>query len=344
MKKINYKKAILFSFLAGLFSLSSLNAQKIDKDKVYSYKIHENDPENSKNLVLNLDPFLGDIYTPNLNFGYGAGASFRFRNLVELSAYGYKSYLDRLELLDNYYGYNTGGVPAGGDKAAAFTHFGATVFFAKKIQEKNDKYLITQKGNTDYYIKIPAKMLTLYGARVGLQSFSTFIQNTNGNIKFEARHIEGYGAPEMTFYGDEYGTMMNSKVLNFGLSRKRIEDLEYQVESFSKKRYMGSTELFADVLLATSVDFENMKVYQQDTSQRSYTGAPAIASGIYSVNENTLKNKLGARIGANYTQHLGLIGIRMGAEFGLRPGPGTMTDGLYLVLKAGITLGLKIDL
>lgn len=344
MKKINYLKISLLSILYGIIFLTNANAQKIDNEKVYKYKIHENDPENSRNLVLNLDPFLGDIYFPNLNFGYGAGASFRLRNLVELSAYGYRSYLDRLEVLDNYYGYKTGGVPAGGDKPAAFSHFGATVFFAKNLQEKNDNYLATQRGNTEYYIKIPAKVLTLYGARVGLQSHSTFIQNTNGNIKFEARHVEGYGAPERTFYGDEYGTMMNSKVLNFGLSRKRIEDLEYQVETFSKKRFIGSTELFADVLLATSMDFENMKVYQQDTANRSYTGAPAIASGIYSVNENTLKNKLGARIGANYTQHLGLIGISMGAEAGFRPGPGAMTDGFYLVLKAGITLGIKVDL
>lgn len=110
-----------------------------------------------------------------------------------------------------------------------------------------------------------------------------------------------------------------------------------------KRDYRFKKQLYFDVLLAVKQEFENMYVGttleldQNDVPIGINPNSTLANPREYEVNENTVRNPFGIRLGYKATSYR-IMGTGFGAEIGFRPGPGSLVKNVYLNLGFNINI------
>lgn len=309
------------------------------KPGTVNYTVESNDPSNAPNLSFSLNPFIADIYTLNINLGYSAELNYRLNNRWEFGGFYRGSYLDRFK--------TTTGNPSVAhgfsddeEKGVQSFGFNAMFYFKDDLRVINEDIEVKQHsdGSTrvHYVIQVPARRLTLYGFRLGYESFNSSVYSENSNIKFTGAPVN----PQIGIYyptdlDGRYSAYLNSGYMSIGFCRTRITDIHVDTDKYGKKRTAAVTQLYADLLYSTSASYSGMNVAMRDSASQQYNSyAPYTVTSPFS--------KIGMRVGftqhANYRfQPLGVFGV----ELGLRPGPKAGMDNLYLMIKFGLNLSMK---
>jgi hypothetical protein len=311
------KRITLLAFVM-MFGLL-INAQS--SEDTIRYSILSNNPHNMRDLSLGLVPIQVDFYSPNFSFGYMIEADYHYDNLLIFGAKYRGAYTDRWDLADDNIDFGRAKSGSGpGTSSEIYGQFN----FLSRIDE--DIYDVTLKatGRTEYFMEVPGKKMIQYGARVGyvhtnLYVFST--TNVGGNMfYFVGDDLQSSSSTENI----DGGTTMKSSNIFIGLNKIKKRDIVVNAShGYGKKTECSIIQLFADLMLSTNLTLEDM-LYQNKE---------------YNVDNDTPKSPVGFRVG--YTERsMANIGAYWSAELGARPGPGLLSNNLYIMVSAGVNLGL----
>ncbi len=341
--------ACLIFLLNAVFS-SNLMAQfsgKKDKDKekdnTLKYQMLSNEPDKAANLLLELTPFYFDLWDLNMNMGWGGMAQYNFKNRFSLLVDFRKTYLDRFTTTD---GNPSVAHALSDDEQLGYLNYSiiGTYFLKTNLKTVNENVHLKSSSNgnttTHYYLRIPdCKRLYLYGIRGGFTVLNSTIFSENGDIEYTAHYLPTDTViPDMTL-NQWTSTYMRSSSLVLGFSRQVITDVVINVDGYGKRQCTAITELYADLLFATSIHYSDILVsYRGYGSQQEDQYAP------FSVDEKTAKSPFGLRVGwkSSTNDKFSWLGM-YGAELGVRPGaPAGMMGNAYLILKFGLNFATRL--
>jgi hypothetical protein len=337
--------ALLLTFLVanpfGSYAQKKRSRNSKDKDKEEKlYDMVSNDPEAARNLHVTISPFFFDLSVFNGAVGADLGAYYNFMNKFAVhGTYQYGLYYDNgLQNGISDYSGNTG---VSASKSTPFRNLqiGGTYFFKTDLIDYTEDIVVKSesKGNvtTNYYIPVPAKYLTLYGARIGFQSLKSNISTgSSSSIEFVAIPKDG-SATRRFSYGD-YTTMMGMNVINLGVSRTKITDVVIDVAGgLGERSVRDKREIYLDVLYAPAIVYSDMIIQDQNLN-----GDDHIFTA--NVNDSTARSRFGIRAGYNVYSP-SIVGLSYGFEGGLRPGPGNQPLNLiYMNVRIALSLSAKI--
>jgi hypothetical protein len=307
-----------------------LFAQGERKDKTaVTYEELYDEPSSVNKLFVGIQPLYGELFTTNVNAGFGAEVMYFHKDKADFRAHFRKTYSQQffdlardLAVKKNYVD----------NHAEVFNYFefGGTYHvrdFEESSKTKMFLYKNSYKGNkwaarVPLSADVPCKVRKIYGARLGaiIWDSSTDIGRalekqglTNGDLKNE----EGVGLPETISVGgqdESFDVFSNiaSKGLYVGGSMSWIKNVAVNFDKFEE----GIDDLiftaYADIIVSPLIDVDDVVYTNRDASSPDFGRTQT-----YSV--SPLKTKmLGFRVGMDGRFNR-MFSWAYGAEIGYRP-------------------------
>lgn len=303
------------------------------------YELIRNDAKNGlyNNASIGTDLLWLDV-GESVKMGGSLYARYVWQNKVRINMGYDAAYLDGIDgpscnVADDCLGFQ--GLSLEETKNHRAFRFGVNYFFSQNIEETEEKIFIKQKGNTIYSGKVPADMSTVYGVRFEYMSSYSYVFSGNGNLDFNMYAVND-PTDVITRRGHQYSTMMTKTVLCFGANRIQQHDLLIALKGLGERGAQYSSEIYADIMLATGMKYSNMIISDSISSSNR-----VVSWKEYNVDDNTETANLGFRIGymlypaSTFSAHYGV-------ELGVAPGPDTgMLNRIYLGMKLGLYLSFK---
>lgn len=338
-------KVTTFLFAACLILASSASyAQDDRKDKTaVTYEELYDEPYSVNKLFIGFQPFYGELFATNVNAGFGAEASYYYKEKLDFKAHFRKTYSS------SFYDFNRDLAKRNSNvdnKPETFDYYelGATYHikdFDVSSKTKMVLYKSSYKGNkwasrVPLHAEVPCKVRKIYGARLGgiVWNSTTDLSSAlaaQGLSNADLTTSEGVGLP-VTYTDPNTGLDRNFNVFSniystavyAGGSITWIRNVAVSFDKYEEGVDDGILTLFLDILYAPSLRIEDVK-YQGE---------------IYSV--SPLKTKpLGFRAGIDgkFNRQLSW---GYGGEIGYRPSVGSRC--FYAMFKMTFPLyGTNLD-
>jgi hypothetical protein len=320
-----------FFYILGLLTVCGFGAFSQTKDegagKAVTFKTIFDDPSDLYKLWIGFQPLYADLFTTNLNAGFGGQAIYYHGTLFDCKFQARKTYGQFSDLSRNMANKsdkkNVGGAGTTINyEPSSFNYFelGGTYHIVDKIAQGKAKIILYSKRYKDWgssvpqYIWVPAQVRTIYGARVGGLVFntSTDLQRAmqNQEVSLKSTSSENVITPtDGTIFGN-----VHTRALYLGASASRIKNIAVKPDK-------GYGVLLNDIILTAYVDLiiaPSVKVDDIKLDGQTYSTDP-------------IKTKmLGGRIGFD-----GMFNRELswsyGAEVGFRPS--VATGGFYTMVK-----------
>lgn len=315
----------LFLIAAFLTAFVNLFAQGERKDKTaVTYEELYDEPSSVNKLFVGIQPLYGELFTSNVNAGFGAEVIYYHKDKMDFRAHFRKTYSQQFFDFSRDLAIKKSDVD---NRAEVFNYFefGGTYHirdFEESSKTKMFLYKNSYKGNkwaarVPLSADVPCKVRKIYGARLGaiIWDSSTDIGRAlkkqglkNGDLKNE----EGVGLPETISVAgrtESFDVFSNidSKGLYLGGSMTWIKNVAVNFDKFEE----GIDDLiftaYVDLLVSPMLEVDDIV----------YVNADPSISSIYSV--SPLKTKmLGFRVGMDGRFNR-MFSWAYGAEVGYRP-------------------------
>lgn len=326
------KKSLIFCLLF-LSAAVLVQAQKRSDQQPVTYEELYDEPYAINALFVQFQPIYGELWTANINAGFGLEATYFMKDKMSFRAHARKTYTKKFDLTRDIADKNIEKNVDVDNEPAIFNYFelGAT-YHIKDFEEssKTKMYLYKKSYKGDkwaarvpIHAEIPCKVRKIYGARLGGMFFDTAI-DVERVLKAQDQTMEIYtdqGLPAMVTdpdTGDERRinvfTSMNVKGLYVGGSMTWIRNVAVD---FDNKYQEGVDDLiftvFLDALIAPAVAVDDVR-YQGDdySSEELKTSIIGFRAG--------LDGKFNRTLSWGY-----------GGEVGIRPG--LKGQGFYALVK-----------
>ena len=313
-----YMKKILLSAIS-IFTLSlAVESQTV------SYKILDNEVNDIKKVNLQINPVCIDV-NPGVNFAtFGAGIAADVSILKRLVVNGgfRMAYLDANSGLTGTSKVTGLAHPVckGGTNRSTYFESGIAFYLFDRTKTKNLQVVLHSSSSGRYTyktsIRVPGNRRRMFGVRGGF-----FIYNLGTQIGEEDSHQIAYritsGSDTMKF-GDPtilnldgsnptyVYTMVNSTVVNVGLSLKSITNLIVTADGYGRKGHTGVYDVYIDLLASPYVSIKDVytaggKKWDIKTKDGGFKA-------------------LGWRFGLSYKGSIKRVGFYYKLEMGERPG------------------------
>lgn len=324
--------------LISVFWSSLSKAQKKNKtEKVYTYQMLKNDPEDVKNLWIGLTPIQLNVNDDNFNAGVGADIGYLIKNRLRIDMQVYQSYFDngmQAEIDDE----PMSPFSKHEQLKSYSNEVGLTYYFKKKLKDVNEVIHLKNEGNVSYVTKIPSKDQRLIGLRLGYGGAGTIVPE--GVISYSGFQVDDPTVKKEI--GDEFGNTLTYSMVPVGVSYTKITDVSVFIEQLKNKSDDGErhvkwvTEWYGDVLYATNITLDNvMFPLNYDSNEQYFYNFKE-----FNVNDDVEKSKMGFRVGYRTKGIKGFNG-NYGFEAGMRPGVGDGSHRTYLLIKFGANISFK---
>jgi hypothetical protein len=327
--------AVVLLMPAAVHSQSKKKTKSKKKEDEYAYKVLSNDPQHARNLSIYVTPVYVDLFSPNINFGYGVGLDYNFQNLVHVYGSYRASYLETTEptsILDGAMGEAANGY-------TKFTNpeFGAEIYISGQESEVQEDISIKteqdeQYHKTVYYVKQKANKYKMVGIRVGYQTINTIVNA--GQVDFKGYDKNNPGAGTVDIGTGNYSTMMNEGIISIGASITNIHELTLDFKNYGEKSESSSDAIYADIMFAPSITYGDVNIV---SGVGSSTGTVVTT---YVLDAKATRQSLGFRLGVK-EMDLKTFGGGIRAEIGLRPGT-DFNNGWYIMGTLDLGLNLKV--
>ena len=317
---------LLAAFMAPCVSLFAQGDRK-DKTAVTYEELYD-EPSSVNKLFVGIQPLYGELFSSNVNAGFGAEAIYYHKDKMNFRAHFRKTYSqeffdfardlavkksdveNRTEVF-NYF--EVGGTYHVRD----FEESSKTKMFLYKKSYKGNKWAARVPLNAD----VPCKVRKIYGARLGaiIWDSSTDIGRAlekQGLTNNDLKTAEGVSLPNTIFVGGREESLdvfsnIASKGLYVGGSMTWIKNVAVNFDKFEE----GIDDLiftaYADILVSPSLEVDDIVYTSTDSS------SPNFGTQTYSV--SPLKTKLlGFRVGMDGRFNR-MFSWAYGAEIGYRP-------------------------
>jgi len=355
MRKFLTSVAIILT----VFQAFGQNDRK-DKTAVTFEELYD-EPYSVNKLFIGLQPFYGELFSTNVNAGFGAEASYYYKEKMDFKAHFRKAYSSKfydlvrdLAIKDSPKYFNSTGEIANLvlTKPVGFTYFemGATYHvkdFDISSKTKMVLYKNSYKGDkwaarVPLRAEVPCKVRKIYGARLGgiyWQSAADISRALKDQKKTNAEltNSEGEALPDtyvdpVSGQTSDFNVYSNIKSANvyFGGSFTWIRNVAVNFDKYEEGLDDGMLTVFFDVMYAPSLKLDAI----------SYLNPTTQVVSDYSLDAVKIK-KIGFRLGLdgkfNRTLSWGY-----GGELGYRPSIGGR--GFFAMFKISLPLyGTNLD-
>jgi hypothetical protein len=308
--------SLFFLFFAGVYIASGQTSSGGDNE---GYTVVRNDPENNPKFSIIAYPFLGQTR------GYGSAAAcygidLEYNIIPNFSitgsffrSYGKGTLADTKDAIDL--------------KPYQDINAGAIIYLTnKKINSLHHVSAWYKKGFRikPYYVKnVPLENVVKFGFEGGWNSSNSIITGKLGNLK----GYEVSDPAKMPYNLNAAGNVSNLSTTSFfvGINSTTLTDylVKFDNIEMEDEDLSGEYQFYMDLLFPLSASFSNVKV----------TDAHEAPVGIYDLNSNTPKNRVGFRTGLKLTVAKN-PGITWGIELGSQPC--VPKNAFYMMFKIGL--------
>lgn len=312
---------VVLIFLAGFADEAHAQLRRSDQSAV-TYEELFDDPYDINALFVHFQPLYMELFTTNVNAGFGLKVDYNFKNKMEFSAQARKAYAKETDLAR----LNASKTSDMDNKPAVYNYYelGATYHIKDWEEDSQSKVILYSKrykgakwaANVPEHIIIPTKVRKIYGARLGglIYDSSTDLSRI---IEKQQVVLPEVGDGGSAIPGDNdidiYGNV-NVMGIYLGGSMRWIKN--FAIKPDRSYGTLGNDLIFTtylDFIFAPAVEVQNV-----------------FMDGIEYSSENIKTSKIGFRAGmeGKFNRELGWA---YGAELGVRPG--IKTRGFYALLK-----------
>ncbi len=266
-------KAFFTGFL-GVMVTGIVFAQGERKDKTaVTYEELYDEPYSINKLFIGLQPFYGDVFSTNVNAGFGAEASYYYKDKMDFKAHFRKTYTSSFFDFSRDLALRNSG-PGMKVKPQIYNYYelGATYHF-KDVEEDGKTtmvlYKASYKGNrwasrVPLHAEVPCKVRKIYGARLGaiLWNSTTDLNRAlrkQGHTNAELINSEGVGLPvtytdasgqtqDFNVFGNIYSTSIYA-----GASISWFRNVAVSFDKYDEGVDDGMLTLFFDIQYAPSL-------------------------------------------------------------------------------------------
>jgi len=324
------KKHFLISIAAFLATFASLFAQeRKDKTPVTFEELYD-EPYSVNKLFVGFQPLYGELFTANINAGFGAEVSYYHMDKLDFKAQFRKTYSRRFFDFSRDLALSNSNVD---NDVQVYNYFelGGTYHvkdFEQASKTKMVLYKNSYKGNkwasrVPLYADVPCKVRKIYGVRLGgiLWNSSTDVNRalkeqglTNGQLKSDTD--EGLPLQEYNKAGElenvDLFTNLSSKGVYVGGSLAWIKNVAVNFDKFEEGIDDLMFTVFADIMFAPSITLDDI-VYTKKDIQGNRT-----TTSTYSVSP-IKTSPIGFRLGIDGRFNR-TLSWAYGGEVGYRPG------------------------
>jgi hypothetical protein len=324
------KKHFLISIAAFLATFASLFAQdRKDKTPVTFEELYD-EPYSVNKLFVGFQPLYGELFTANINAGFGAEVSYYHMDKLDFKAQFRKTYSRRFFDFSRDLALSNSNVD---NAAQVYNYFelGGTYHvkdFEQASKTKMVLYKNSYKGNkwasrVPLYADVPCKVRKIYGVRLGgiLWNSSTDVNRalkeqglTNDQLKSDTD--EGLPLQEYNKAGElenvDLFTNLSSKSVYVGGSMAWIKNVAVNFDKFEEGIDDLMFTVFADIMFAPSITLDDIVYTKKDIQGNRTTTATYSVSPIKT-------SPIGFRLGIDGRFNR-TLSWAYGGEIGYRPG------------------------
>jgi hypothetical protein len=360
MKEVRMKNILLLGVLTLMFQHSVAQNDRKDKTAVTFEELYD-EPYTIKKLFIGFQPFYGELFSTNVNAGFGIEASYYHKEKLDIKAHfrkpygkGFYDFSNDLATKDSPKYMNSAGdiVNMVTSKPIGFAYFeaGATYHIKDFDQPSKTKMVLyknSYKGDkwaarVPLTAEIPCKLRKIYGARLGgiYWQSSTDLSRAlkeQGITNAEIVNSEGVGLP-VTYINPKtnlqedfnvYGNIRSTNIYAGG-SFTWIRNVAVSFDKYEEGVDDGMLTVFLDVMYAPSLKLDAISYTDPSTAVNADYSATAIKT-----------NPLGFRLGLDGKFNR-TLSWSYGGELGYRPS--VQGKGFFAMFKICLPLyGTDLD-
>ena len=324
---MNHRFLILICAFVMLNATLFAQGERKDKTAVTYEELYD-EPSSVNKLFVGIQPVYGELFSTNVNAGFGAEAIYYHKDKMNFRAHFRKTYSqqffdlardlavkksDVANLTDVFNYYEVGATYHVRD----FEESSKTKMFLYKNSYKGHRWAARVPLNAE----IPCKVRKIYGARLGgiLWDSSTDLGRAldkQGLTNNDLKTAEGVSLPRTIFKEGREESLdvfsnISSKGLYVGGSMTWIKNVAVDFDKFEEGIDDLIFTVFADILVSPAIDIDHVVYTSTDPT------SPNLGTQTYSV--SPLKTKmLGFRVGMDGRFNR-MFSWAYGAEVGYRP-------------------------
>jgi hypothetical protein len=325
-------KTNFLTCLAALMAVSATLFAQERKDKApVTYEEIYDEPYSVNKLFVGFQPLYGELFTTNVNAGFGAEAVYYHLDKFDIKGQFRKTYSQKFFDFSRELASDNNNVD---NRAKAFSYFelGGTYHvkdFEQSSKTKMQLYKSSYKGNkwaarVPLFADVPCKVRKIYGVRLGgiMWASSTDLNRVmtdqkltnadlkNGDISLPQVETNEAGITEPV----DVFTNISSKGVYVGGSMSWIKNVAVSFDKFEEGVDDLMLTVYADILFSPSIQIDDIVYTQKD----ALTGEKIAGStATYSVDPIKTKT-FGFRLGIDGRFNRALS-WSYGGEFGMRP-------------------------
>lgn len=329
-KLLAVKTSSIFLIALLVFTVNAFGQKRSDKNPVTYEELYD-EPYAINKLFVHFQPLYGELWTANVNAGFGLEATYFWDDKMQFRAHTRKAYTRNFDLSRDIAENMKEDNPLVGGESEVFNYyeFGAT-YHIKDFEESSETKMFLYKksykgdkwaGRVPLNAEIPCKVRKIYGARLGGMFYDTSFEVNRAVESQDKTMQEVFPGIPATYVGPEgeteetrLFTNMSAAGLYVGGSITWIRNIAVD---FDNNYQEGVDDLiltaFLDILIAPSASFDDVV----------YDGMAYPADGL---DTSAIGFRAGLEGKFNRTW-----GWAYGGEIGMRPG--LAGRGFYTAIK-----------
>lgn len=281
MNKFRIKVKVYVLAALALTSSIGVLAQDDAKDKTNAVTFEEqyDEPYAVNKLFVGFQPFYGEAFATNVNAGFGAEATYYYKDKMDFKAHFRKTYSS------SFFDFNrdlalSNTIPGITTKPQVFNYYelGGTYHFKDFEQDGKTTIILYKKGykgnrwasRVPLHVEVPCKVRKIYGARLGAIIWNSTadldrVLKKQGHTNADLKNPEGQGLPAT--YTDAAGHTDNfyvfgniySTSIYAGASISWFRNVGVSFDKFDEGVDDGMLTLFFDLQYAPSLKSDPIK-------------------------------------------------------------------------------------